>query len=133
MWCIPDKPSAEFVFHMEDVLAVYHRPYDPKHPVVCVDETFKQLIGETREPLPPRPGLVERVDHVYGRNGVASLFLACEPLLGWRHVAVADHRRRVDWAHFIRSLLEWTSSTPIRRPASMRHSRESPPKAAGIS
>jgi len=106
MWCIPDKPSAEFVFHMEDVLAVYHRPYDPKHPVVCVDETFKQLIGETREPLPPRPGLVERVDHVYTRNGVASLFLVCEPLLGWRHVAVTDHRRRVDWAHFIRSLLE---------------------------
>jgi hypothetical protein len=106
MWCIPDKPSAEFVFHMEDGLAVDHRPYDPKHPVVCVDETFKQLIGETREPLPPRPGLVERVDHVYVRNGVASLFLACEPLLGWRHVAVADHRRRVDWAHFIRSLLE---------------------------
>jgi hypothetical protein len=91
---------------MEDVLAVYHRPYNPKHPVVCVDETFKQLIGETREPLPPRPGLVERVDHVYVRNGVASLFLACEPLLGWRHVAVADHRRRVDWAHFIRSLQE---------------------------
>ena len=56
MWCIPDKPSAEFVFHMEDVLEVYHRPYDPRRPVVCVDETFKQLIGETREPLPPGPG-----------------------------------------------------------------------------
>ena len=54
MWCIPDKPSAEFVFHLEDVLEVYHRPYHPKRPVVCVDETFKQLIGETRAPLPPR-------------------------------------------------------------------------------
>jgi len=54
MWCIPDKPSAEFVFHMEDVLEVYHRPSDPRRPVVCVDETFKQLIGETREPLPPQ-------------------------------------------------------------------------------
>jgi DDE superfamily endonuclease len=106
MWCIPEKPSAEFVSHMEDVLEVYHRPYDPKRPVVCVDETFKQLIGETREPLPPRPGSVERVDHVYTRNGVASLFLACEPLSGWQHVAVTDHRRRVDWAHLIRSLLE---------------------------
>ena len=91
---------------MEDVLEVYHRPYDPKRPVVCVDETFKQLIGETRQPLPPRPGSVERYDHVYTRNGVASLFLACEPLAGWRHVAVSEHRRRTDWALFIRSLLE---------------------------
>ena len=76
---------------MEDVLEVYHRPYDPKRPVVCVDETFKQLIGETREPLPPRPGSVERVDYVYTRNGVASLFLACEPLVGWRHIDVTEH------------------------------------------
>jgi hypothetical protein len=106
MWCIPEKPSAEFVFHMEDVLEVYHRPYDPKRPVVCVDETFKQLIGETRQALPPRPGSVERVDPVYTRNGVASLFLACEPLAGWRHIAVSAHRRRADWAGFIRCLLE---------------------------
>ncbi len=73
---------------------------------MCVDETFKQLIGETRAPLPPRPGSVERVDHVYTRNGVASLFLACEPLAGWRHIALTEHRRRTDWAGFIRSLLE---------------------------
>jgi DDE superfamily endonuclease len=106
MWCIPDKPSAEFVCHMEDVLDVYHRAYDPKRPVVCVDETFKQLIGETREPLPVRPGAIERWDHVYVRNGVASLFLACEPLAGWRQVEVTEHRRRGDWATFIRSLLE---------------------------
>ncbi|HZI75793.1 MAG TPA: IS630 family transposase [Gemmatimonadales bacterium] len=106
MWCIPEKPSAEFVYCMEDVLEVYHRPYDPKRPVVCVDETFKQLIGETREPLPMRAGSVERVDYVYTRNGVASLFLACEPLAGWRHIAVTDHRRRTDWALFIRALLE---------------------------
>ena len=91
---------------MEDVLDVYHRRYDPKRPVVCVDETFKPLIGETREPLPPRPGAVERYDHVYVRNGTASLFLACEPLVGWRHVEVTEHRRRTDWAGFIRSLLE---------------------------
>lgn len=106
MWCIPEKPSAEFVFHMEDVLEVYHHPYDPKRPVVCVDETFKQLIGQTREPLPPRPGAVERYDHVYVRNGTASLFLACEPLQGWRHIEVTEHRRRTDWAGFIRSLPE---------------------------
>lgn len=106
MWCIPPKQSAEFVFHMEDVLEVYHRPYDPKRPVLCIDETFKQLIGETRAPLPLRPGMVERYDHEYVRNGVASLFLACEPLAGWRHVAVTEHRGRVDWAAFIRSLLD---------------------------
>ena len=91
---------------MEDVLEVYHRPYDPKRPVVCVDETFKQLIGETRQPLPPRPGSVERYDHVYVRHGTTNLFLACEPLAGWRHVAVTEGRRRTDWALFIRSLLE---------------------------
>ena len=73
---------------------------------MCVDETFKQLIGETREPLPPRPGAVERYDHVYVRNGTASLFLACEPLAGWRHIEVTEHRRRTDWALFIRALLE---------------------------
>lgn len=106
MWCIPPKQSPEFVFHMEDVLEVYHRPYDPKRPVLCIDETFKQLIGETRTPLPPRPGMVERYDHEYVRNGVASLFLACEPLAGWRHVAITEHRGRVDWAGFIRSLLD---------------------------
>jgi DDE superfamily endonuclease len=106
MWCIPPKQSAEFVFHMEDVLEVYHRPYDPKRPVVCIDETFKQLIGETRTPLPLGPGMVERYDHEHVRHGVASLFLACEPLAGWRHVAVTEHRGRVDWAGFIRSLLD---------------------------
>lgn len=106
MWCIPPQQSAEFVFHMEDVLEVYHRLYDPKRPVVCIDETFKQLIGEARTPLPPRPGMVERYDHERVRNGVASLFLACEPLAGWRHVAVTEHRRRGDWASFVRSLLD---------------------------
>jgi len=106
MWCIPPKQSAEFVYHMEDVLEVYHRPYDPKRPMLCLDETSKQLIGETRTPLPPRPGMVERYDHEYVRNGVACLFLVCEPLAGWRHVAVTEHRGRVDWAGFLRSLLD---------------------------
>ncbi len=92
MWCIPPKQSAEFVYHMEDVLEVYKRPYDPRRPVVCMDETFKQLIGETREALPPRPGSLERFDHVYVRKGVASLFIAFEPLKAWRTVAVTDRR-----------------------------------------
>jgi hypothetical protein len=106
MWCIPPKQSAEFVYHMEDVLDVYTRPYDPKRPVVCMDETFKQLIGESRDPLPPVPGHVERYDHVYVRNGVASLFLAFEPLVGWRTVTVTDHRRRLEWALFVKSLVD---------------------------
>jgi hypothetical protein len=91
---------------MEDVLEVYHRPYDPRRPMVCMDETFKQLIGQTREPLPPMPGAVERFDHVYVRHGVASLFLAFEPLAGWRRVAVTDHRRRLEWAAFVKSLVD---------------------------
>jgi hypothetical protein len=106
LWFIPPKQSAEFVCHMEDVLEVYHRPNDPKRPVVCLDETFTQLVGEAREPLPPAPGRVERYDCVYVRNGTASLFLAFEPLAGWRHVAVADGRKRADWAAFVRALLE---------------------------
>src|SRR5215211_7918857 len=106
MWCIPPKQSAAFVYHLEDVLEVYKRPYDPKRPVVCLDETFKQLIGETREPLPPRPGKVERFDHVYTRHGVASLFAAFEPLRGWRQIAVTDRRRRLEWAQFVRALVD---------------------------
>jgi hypothetical protein len=106
MWCIPPKHSAEFVYHMEDVLEVYRRPHDPQHPVVCLDETFTQLIGESREPLPAAPGQVERYDCVYVRNGTASLFLAFEPLAGWRHVAVTGGRKRADWALFVRELLE---------------------------
>jgi hypothetical protein len=106
MWCIPPKQSAEFVYHMEDVLEVYRRPHDPRRPVVCLDETFTQLIGETRQPLPPAPGRVERYDCVYVRNGTASLFLAFEPLAGWRQVAVADGRKRSDWALFVRALVE---------------------------
>ena len=88
MWKIPPLHNAEFVYRMEDVLEVYHRPYDPKRPVVGMDEASKQLIGELYEPLPCRPGDVQRYDNVYVRNGVANLFMAFEPLAGWRHVAV---------------------------------------------
>lgn len=106
MWCIPPKQSAEFVCCMEDVLEVYQRPHDPRRPVVCMDESLKQLIGEVREPLPASPGRVERYDSVYVRNGVASLFLAFEPLAGWREVKVTETRKRTDWAHFIRDLVD---------------------------
>ena len=112
MWCIPPQHSAEFVFHMEDVLAVYHRPHDPQWPVVCLDECSKQLIGEVRTPLPPRParddrpGRAECYDCEYVRNGTATLFMAFEPLGVWREVAVTDQRRREDWAHFVRELVD---------------------------
>jgi hypothetical protein len=106
MWCIPPKQSGEFVYHMEDVLEVYHRPYDPRRPVVCLDETFKQLIGETRQPLPPGSGRVERYDSVYVRNGVASVFMAFEPLAGWRHAKVTDGRTAADFAAFVKDLVD---------------------------
>ena len=76
MGCIPPKQSGGFVCHMEGVLGAYRRPYDRERPVVCLGETFKQLIGEVPEPLPPAPGRVERHDSVYARNGVASLLMA---------------------------------------------------------
>ena len=106
MWCIPPKQSGEFVYHMEDVLDVYKRPYDARRPVVCLDETFKQLIGEVREPLPITPGQVERYDSVYVRNGVASLFMTFEPLAGWRHVELSDSRTARDWARVVRDLVD---------------------------
>ena len=90
---------------MEDVLDVYHRPYDPQQPVVCLDECSKQLIGEVRQPLPPQPGQVAKYDSEYERRGTANVFLAVEPLEGKRTVRVTDRRTRVDWAQFVRLLL----------------------------
>ena len=106
MWCIPPKHSAEFVCAMENVLEVYHRPYDPKRPVVCMDETSKQLVKETRVPHPGRPGRAERFDYEYERNGTANVFLFCEPLAGRRRVAVTDRRTKCDWAEQIGTLLD---------------------------
>jgi hypothetical protein len=91
---------------MEDVLAVYHRPYDPRRPVVCLDETFRQLIGEVREPLAARAGSPAKFDSVYQRNGVASVFMAFEPLAGWRHAEVTDGRAAKDWARVVKALLD---------------------------
>jgi len=91
---------------MEDVLDVYHRPYDPRFPQVCFDESSKQLVGEVRTPLPAVPGQPAREDYEYVRNGVANLFMVCEPLRGWRHVTVTDQRTAVDFAHVIRELVD---------------------------
>jgi len=91
---------------MEDVLDVYCRPYDAQLPVVCMDETSKQLVAEIRPALPAAPGHGERYDVEYERRGVAEVFLFTEPLGGWRRTAVTEHRARVDWAGQIRHLLE---------------------------
>ena len=98
--------SAEFVAHMEDVLDLYAEPYNPKRPVVCFDETSTQLLVESRPPLPPRPGLPLRQDYEYRREGTRNLFLACEPLAGWRHVAVTQRRTMQDFAHRMRWLVD---------------------------
>jgi hypothetical protein len=129
-WVIPPKADAAFVCALEEVLDVYERPDDPQRPVVCVDEGGKQLVGETRVPIPaqPRraeasnapnapselsepsvpsvPGHPERYDYEYTREGGANLFLAFEPLAGVRTVQVTEHQTAVDFAHFIHYLLE---------------------------
>jgi DDE superfamily endonuclease len=102
---LPEGPSAEFVAAMEDVLEVYHRPYDAKRPVVCMDECSKQLIGEVRDPLPPKPGHVAKQDSEYERKGTANIFMAVEPLAGQRTTQVTERRTRVDWARFVQMLL----------------------------
>ena len=89
---------------MEDVLEVYHRPHDPTRPVVCLDETSKQLIKETRMPIPAKPGRPARHDHEYERNGTANLFMLFAPLEGWRHVEVTDRRAAVDYARVLKDL-----------------------------
>ena len=91
---------------MEDVLDVYKRPYDPRCPQVCLDETSKQLIGETRTPVPSAPGREARYDHEYRRNGVANLFMIFEPLGGRRHVKVTERRTKKDWAECVRGIVD---------------------------
>jgi hypothetical protein len=91
---------------MEDVLAVYTRPYDPRYPQVCFDESSKQLVSEVAPPQPPAPGQPAREDYEYVREGVANLFLWCEPLQGRRHLSVTDRRTKTDWAHCIKELVE---------------------------
>jgi len=91
---------------MEDVLEVYARPHDPERPVVCLDETSKQLIAETRTPQPAGTGRPARFDYEYARNGTANLFMMYAPLEGWRYVKVTDHRAAVDYAHALKELVD---------------------------
>jgi len=101
---IPPDANAAFVAGMEDVLEVYHRPHDPACPVVCLDEASKQLIKETRVPIPAKPGRPARHDYEYERNGTANLFMLFAPLEGWRHVEVTDHHAAVDYAQVLKDL-----------------------------
>ena len=104
-WCIPEVSSA-FVARMEDVLDLYHEPYDPKRPKVCFDEKSKQLIAETRFPIPAAEGRVERYDFEYKRQGTANLFLFCEPQACWRHIAVTERRTMIDCAQQLKWLVD---------------------------
>jgi len=91
---------------MEDVLAVYRRPYDPNRPVVCMDEMSRQLLKELRDPIETEPGALYRHDYHYEQNGTAQLFTFFEPLAAWRAVMTRDRRTKTDWAECVRTLLD---------------------------
>jgi hypothetical protein len=105
-WCIPPKADAEFVARMEDLLDLYQLPYDPRYPVVGMDEMPKQLIAEIRIPLPACEGHPVLYDYEYERKGVCNVFVFVEPLRGWRKVFVRDRRTKVDWAECMRVILD---------------------------
>jgi transposase len=104
-WCVP-RVDGEYVARMEDVLDLYAEPPDPKRPVVCFDESPTQLIGEARQPLPPKPGQVARYDYEYRRNGTANLFIVLDVHQPWRRVKVTERRTAVDFAARMRELAE---------------------------
>jgi hypothetical protein len=105
---LPPQANADFVCAMENVLEVYCRPYDPRFPVVGVDEASKQLLADVRPPRPVAVGQPQRVDYEYERRGTANLFMAFEPLAGKRHVAVTQQRTKADFAHLLRRVAdEW--------------------------
>lgn len=106
MWCIPPEQDAAFVCQMEQVLEVYKRPYDPKHPVVCMDEQPKQLLAEVRRPLATQPGQPARVDYEYVREGCCNIWMFVEPLGGWRSVRVSETKKAVDWARQVQQLVD---------------------------
>jgi hypothetical protein len=91
---------------MEAVLEVYQTTYNPEVPVICIDEATKQLVQETRVPIPAEPGQPERIDYEYERNGTANLFMVCEPMVGWRRVEVTEQRTAVDYARLLKTLVD---------------------------
>ncbi len=105
-WKIPPEQNASFVAAMEDILEVYHRPYNPAFPVVCMDESTKQLIGEVAPPIAMTHNHCQLIDHEYVRNGVATIFVEVEPLAGRRHIKITKRRTAKDWALFIKEMLD---------------------------
>ena len=105
-WVIPPKQNAEYVAAMENVLDVYHRPYDTEKPVICMDEQPVQLIRETRAPIQATSYHPKRVDYEYERAGTASIFMFTEPLSGWRQATARPRRTKTDWAEEVAALLE---------------------------
>ena len=105
-WVIPPQQSAEFVCHMESVLEVYQRSYHHDFPFVCLDEAMKQLVKETKTPIPAESGTPERFDYQYERNGTANLFMLCNPIEGWRTVEVTKQRTAIDYAHLLKKLVD---------------------------
>ena len=105
-WVIPPKENSHFVAAMEQVLDVYKRPYNKSRPVVCMDETPKQLIKEVRRSLPARPGFEERVDYEYSRCGVCNVFMISEPLAGKRFTKVTNQRTKKDWALLVKYICD---------------------------
>lgn len=107
MWCIPPKQNAEFVAHMEDILGVYSRAYDPKRPVVCMDEKPYQLLDEYLAPIPmSESNHIEKYDCEYVRKGSCSIFMFTEPLAGWRSAQALPRRTAVDWATKMKWLID---------------------------
>src|SRR5215212_4437954 len=105
-WVIPPRKSAAFVWRMEEVLDLYEEPYNPLRPVVCFDERPCQLIGDVRDPLPMKPGSIERFDSEYERGGVCWVLMSFEPLSGWRELVVTERRRKREFAHSMWRLAE---------------------------
>ena len=107
MWCIPPKQNAEFVAHMEDVLSVYSRPYDEKHPVICMDEKPYQLLDDEYSAIEmSETNHVRKLDCEYTRKGTCSIFMFTEPLAGWREAHALPQRRAEDWAHQMKWLID---------------------------
>jgi hypothetical protein len=106
MWCIPPQQNAEFVTRMEALLDLYQRPYNPDEPVLCMDESLKELQQAVYFPLQTAPGRPARFDYLYKPAGASTLLLCVEPLHGWRYLQVRDHRKFEDWAHFMRDVLD---------------------------
>lgn len=105
MWCI-GKLTPQYRSRMYDLIDLYHRPYHREEPVVCVDEKSKQLLSDKRVPIAIKPGTPQKQDYEYQRNGTRNLFVAVEPLAGWRQVKMTAHRKKPDFVRFIQQLLQ---------------------------